>query len=397
MSEDRKIYSVSELNTLCRLTLEGIEPDGLWLGGEIRDLKFPASGHLYFAITDDVSKIDAVMWRSSATRLNFAPENGMRVELFGIPTLYDKTGRYQFMARRMLPVGEGARAIAFRQLKEKLEGEGLFSGEQKRPLPKYPFKIGVVTSGSGAAIRDIVNVITRRAPYVSVILRPAKVQGEGAAEEIALGIMELNEFADVDLLIVGRGGGSEEDLWCFNDEALARTIFESELPVISAVGHEIDFTIADFVADLRAPTPSAAAELAVRDMDELVGNLQGYISTARRGLTMRVERENSRLQSIIKRSAWKAPLRILHDYEQRIDDFLSSADRTMLRQSERKISRLNNLNARLGGLALSASIKRGFVVVEKDGRTITKASELKLGDNVGIRWSDGERKAEIVE
>ncbi len=397
MSEDRKIYSVSELNTLCRLTLEGIEPDGLWLGGEIRDLKFPASGHLYFAITDDVSKIDAVMWRSSAARLNFAPENGMKVELFGTPTLYDKTGRYQFMARRMLPVGEGARAIAFRQLKEKLEGEGLFSGEHKRPLPKYPFKIGVVTSGSGAAIRDIVNVITRRAPYVSVILRPAKVQGEGAAEEIALGIMELNEFADVDLLIVGRGGGSEEDLWCFNDEALARTIFESELPVISAVGHEIDFTIADFVADLRAPTPSAAAELAVRDMDELVGNLQGYISTARRGLTMRVERENSRLQSIIKRSAWKAPLRILHDYEQRIDDFLSSADRTMLRQSERKISRLNNLNARLGGLALSASINRGFVVVEKDGRTITKASELKLGDNVGIRWSDGERKAEIVE
>lgn len=397
MSEDRKIYSVSELNTLCRLTLEGIEPDGLWLGGEIRDLKFPASGHLYFAITDDISKIDAVMWRSSAARLNFAPENGMKVELFGTPTLYDKTGRYQFMARRMLPMGEGARAIAFRQLKEKLEEEGLFSTEHKRPLPKYPFKIGVVTSGSGAAIRDIVNVITRRAPYVWVILRPAKVQGEGAAEEIALGIMELNEFADVDLLIVGRGGGSEEDLWCFNDEALARTIFESELPVISAVGHEIDFTIADFVADLRAPTPSAAAELAVRDMDELVGNLQGYISTARRGLTMRVERENSRLQSIIKRSAWKAPLRILHDYEQRIDDFLSSADRTMIRQSERKISRLNNLNARLGGLALSASIKRGFVVVEKDGRTITKASELKLGDNVGIRWSDGERKAEIVE
>jgi len=397
VSEDRKIYSVSELNTLCRLTLEGIEPDGLWLGGEIRDLKFPASGHLYFAITDDISKIDAVMWRSSAARLNFAPENGMKVELFGTPTLYDKTGRYQFMARRMLPMGEGARAIAFRQLKEKLEEEGLFSTEHKRPLPKYPFKIGVVTSGSGAAIRDIVNVITRRAPYVWVILRPAKVQGEGAAEEIALGIMELNEFADVDLLIVGRGGGSEEDLWCFNDEALARTIFESELPVISAVGHEIDFTIADFVADLRAPTPSAAAELAVRDMDELVGNLQGYISTARRGLTMRVERENSRLQSIIKRSAWKAPLRILHDYEQRIDDFLSSADRTMIRQSERKISRLNNLNARLGGLALSASIKRGFVVVEKDGRTITKASELKLGDNVGIRWSDGERKAEIVE
>jgi exodeoxyribonuclease VII large subunit len=255
----------------------------------------------------------------------------------------------------------------------------------------------VVTSGSGAAIRDIVNVITRRAPYVSVILRPAKVQGEGAAEEIALGIMELNEFADVDLLIVGRGGGSEEDLWCFNDEALARTIFESELPVISAVGHEIDFTIADFVADLRAPTPSAAAELAVRDMDDLLGNLQGYITTARRGLTMRVERETSQLLSIIKRPAWKEPLRILHDYEQRIDDFLSSADRTMLRQSERKISRLNNLNARLGGLALSASIKRGFVVVEKDGRTITKASELKLGDNVGIRWSDGEHKAEIVE
>ena len=241
------------------------------------------------------------------------------------------------------------------------------------------------------------NVITRRAPYVSIILRPAKVQGDGAAEEIALGIMELNEFGDVDLLIVGRGGGSEEDLWCFNDEALARTIFESELPVISAVGHEIDYTIADFVADMRAPTPSAAAELAVGDMEELVGNLRGYIATSRRGLNSRVERETSRLQSIINRPAWKEPLRILHDNEQRIDDVIARADRIMMRTAERKASSLNNLNARLGGLALSASIKRGFVVVEKDGHPITKASELKLGDNVGIRWSDGERKAEITE
>ncbi len=397
MSEERKIFTVSELNTLCRLTLEGIEPEGLWLGGEIRDIKLPASGHIYFAITDDDSKIDAVMWRSSAERLNFLPENGMKVELFGTPTLYDKTGRFQFMARRMLPVGEGARAIAFRQLKEKLEKEGLFSSEFKKPLPRFPFRIGVITSGSGAAIRDIVNVITRRARYVSIVLRPAKVQGEGAAEDIASGIAEMNEYGDADLLIVGRGGGSEEDLWCFNDEGLARAIFASELPIISAVGHEIDFTISDFVADLRAPTPSAAAELAVSDMEDLLDRIAGFVFTARRGLNSRVEREMSRINSFIRRPAWRAPLRILHDYEQSLDDLSSKADKAIVRIAERKGSNLNRLISRLGGLALSTSIKRGFVIVSKQGRVITKAADLNRGEIIDIRWPDGNRSAEILE
>ncbi len=396
MPDERKIYTVTELNNISRLTLEGISPDGLWLGGELRDVKFPASGHVYFAVTDDESKIDAVMWRSSATRLDFTPENGMKVEFFGTPTLYEKTGRYQFMARRMLPVGEGARAIAFRQLKERLEEEGLFSAEHKRPIPEYPFRIGVVTSGTGAAIRDIINVFTRRAPYVSIILRPAKVQGEGAVEDISNGIIEINEYANVDLLIVGRGGGSEEDLWCFNDEGLARTIFDSELPIISAVGHEIDYTIADFVADLRAPTPSAAAEIAVKDTRELSNTIIGYIENARKNIGSKVDRRFSRLEDLVSRAAWRAPLKLIHDYEQRLDDLTTLADKFISLKAERNATRFNNLTVRLKGLAASSTIKRGYAVVSLNGKTVTQAIDLETGDEIDIRFSDGVRRAKIT-
>lgn len=397
MSNERRIYSVSELNNIARLTLEGLASEGLWLGGEIRDIKKPASGHIYFAITDGESSIDAVMWRSSVASMSFKPESGMAIEAIGKPTLYEKTGRYQFMVRRMLPVGEGARAVAFRQLKEKLEKEGLFSMEFKKKLPDYPFRIGVVTSGSGAAIRDIVNVIRRRAPYVSIYLRPAKVQGDGAAEEISEGIRELNRFGDLDLMIVGRGGGSEEDLWCFNDEGLARTIFHSETPIISAVGHEIDFSIADFVADLRAPTPSAAAELAVKDILELESTLIGYVKNARRGLFKRVDFEENRLRSIVSRSGWREPLRKIHDYEMRIDSLSNSAIAGVKLVAERSIRNLNSLSGRLSGLGVSSVLKRGFAVVESGNKPITSALELSEGDKIDLRFYDGKRSAKVTK
>lgn len=397
MSDERRIFSVSELNTLCRSTLESLAPGGIWLDGEIRDVKIPASGHIYFAITDNNCTIDAVMWRSAAKSLAFKPENGMAIEVMGSPTLYEKTGRFQFMVRKMLPVGEGARAVAFRQLKEKLAEEGLFSEEYKKALPEYPFRIGVVTSATGAVIRDIVNVVIRRAPYVSIILRPAKVQGEGAAEDIAAGIIELNEYTDLDLLIVGRGGGSEEDLWCFNDENLARTIFASELPIISAVGHETDFSISDFVADLRAPTPSAAAELAVKDIGELLGSIIGFAELAQRGLTQRVEIEQNKLISIVTRAGWREPLRSIRDYEQRLDELMSEAENSTKLYAERRAQNLNIILGRLRGLGVSTTLNRGFAILECKQELVTTAKSLGRGDLIKIRFSDGKRSAEVTD
>jgi len=397
VSDERRIFSVSELNTLCRSTLESLAPGGIWLDGEIRDVKIPASGHIYFAITDNNCTIDAVMWRSAAKSLAFKPENGMAIEVMGSPTLYEKTGRFQFMVRKMLPVGEGARAVAFRQLKEKLAEEGLFSEEYKKALPEYPFRIGVVTSATGAVIRDIVNVVIRRAPYVSIILRPAKVQGEGAAEDIAAGIIELNEYTDLDLLIVGRGGGSEEDLWCFNDENLARTIFASELPIISAVGHETDFSISDFVADLRAPTPSAAAELAVKDIGELLGSIIGFAELAQRGLTQRVEIEQNKLISIVTRAGWREPLRSIRDYEQRLDELMSEAENSTKLYAERRAQNLNIILGRLRGLGVSTTLNRGFAILECKQELVTTAKSLGRGDLIKIRFSDGKRSAEVTD
>ncbi len=397
MSDERRIFSVSELNSLCRSALENVIPGGLWLGGEIRNLKSPASGHLYFAITDGTCTIDGVMWRSVASKLSFAPENGMSIEAFGTPTLYDKTGRYQFSVRKLVPVGEGARAIAFRQLKEKLEAEGLFDSEYKKPLPAFPFRIGVVTSGSGAAIRDIINVLARRAPYVTVVLRPAKVQGDGAARDIVEGIRELDDYGELDLLIIGRGGGSEEDLWCFNDEGLARAIFDSGLPIISAVGHEIDFSISDMVADVRAPTPSAAAEIAVRDIGELLDEILGMHRLAGRALSLRTSRILERLKMLLSRPAWEAPLRRIREHEQRLDDLLSASRGAQKIAMGKSISRLNTAMGRLSGLGVGTTLRRGFAIILKGEQILSSARELRTEDKIDIRFSDGKRSAKVVE
>ncbi len=397
MPDNRRIYTVTELNTLCRKTLENIEPGGLWLKAELRNLKIHSSGHFYFALTDGESTIDGVMWRNIAAQLGFKPENGMEVEVFGTPTLYEKNGRFQFSVSRLIPVGEGARAIAFRQLKEKLAAEGLFDPEYKKTLPKYPFRIGVVTSATGAAVRDIVNVLRRRAPYVTIILRPAKVQGEGAAKDIIAGITEFNDFDDVDLLIIGRGGGSEEDLWCFNDEQLARTIFASELPIISAVGHEIDFTISDFVADVRAPTPSAAAEIAVRDNDELLSVILGSYDSIRKNLKQYTGNYLERLNSVLSRPAWLEPLRRIHDSEQRIDELVVFAETAEKLYLERAFSKINTLIGRLSGFGIERTLRRGFAIVRRDGKIITRGNELQTDDLLTIRFIDKERSVTVIE
>ncbi len=377
--------------------LESIVPEGLWVRGEIRNIKFHTSGHLYFALTDDKASIDGVIWRSNAEKLGFKPEDGMAVEAFGIPTLYEKVGRFQFSVKKLFPVGEGARAIAFRQLKEKLDAEGLFDSEHKKPLPLFPFRIGVITSATGAAIRDIIHVLSRRAPYVTVVLRPSRVQGDGAAEDIIEGIKKMNDYGQVDLLIVGRGGGSEEDLWCFNDERLAREIFASRLPIITAVGHEVDFTIADFVADKRAPTPSAAAEVAVRDISELCATILGLYETTKSRLSLQVERAGKELKMLLTRPAWVEPIRRIRDTEQRLDDITAHMDDSILLILERGASKLINITGRLSGMSIARTLQRGFAVVRRDDKLIRRAVELDAGDRIEIQFTDGKKPAKVIE
>ncbi|MEE9165043.1 MAG: exodeoxyribonuclease VII large subunit, partial [Nitrospinota bacterium] len=261
---ERQVYTVTEITRAIKFSLETEFPR-VWIEGEISNLRIPSSGHMYLTIKDEESQIKVVMFRSGKSQLKFGPKDGDQVIVKGKITVYEPRGEYQIVIDYMEPKGIGALQLAFQQLKEKLSKEGLFDEELKKSLPLLPQKIGIITSPTGAAVRDILNIIDRRFPNVHILIAPVKVQGEGAAQEIAAAVKDLNKIKGVDVIIVGRGGGSIEDLWAFNEEVVARAIFESEIPVISAVGHEIDFTISDFVADLRAPTPSAAAELVVRD------------------------------------------------------------------------------------------------------------------------------------
>ena len=271
------IFTVSEITAAVRGVLEDVF-DAVWIEGEISNLRVPASGHNYFILKDGKAQIKCVMFRNYRSGLKFAPEDGDQVLLFGRVSVYEARGEYQVIVETMEPRGLGALQKAFEQLKEKLDKEGLFKDEKKKPIPEFPWKVGIITSETGAAVRDILNIMQRRNPKVSVLLYPVKVQGDGAAEEIAEAIETMNQRKDVEVLIVGRGGGSIEDLWAFNEEVVARAIYKSKIPVISAVGHEIDFTIADFVADLRAPTPSAAAELAVPVLEDTARQIIDFIS-----------------------------------------------------------------------------------------------------------------------
>ncbi|MFQ5772424.1 MAG: exodeoxyribonuclease VII large subunit, partial [bacterium] len=275
---EEKHYSVSELTRQIKFLLESSFPE-IWVQGEISNFTHHSSGHMYFSLKDENAQISCVMWRSRNQHLFFTPQDGMKVILDARITVYEKRGAYQLDVLQMQPAGVGELQLAFEQLKNRLREEGLFSEEFKKPIPLYPERIGIVTSPTGAAVQDLISVLQRRFPGIEIIINAARVQGEGAATEIARAIDDFNDYGKVDVLIVGRGGGSLEDLWAFNEEVVARAVFRSKIPIISAVGHEVDFTICDFVADLRAPTPSAAAELAVRHRDELHAFLKTNLET----------------------------------------------------------------------------------------------------------------------
>ncbi|PYM08023.1 MAG: exodeoxyribonuclease VII large subunit [Candidatus Rokuibacteriota bacterium] len=324
---DRQVYTVSQLTARIRDVLEEqVAP--FWVEGEISNLRVPGSGHAYFTLKDDAAQIRVVLFRNRLRRIRFEPADGLHVLAFGALEVYAPRGEYQMVVELMEPKGLGALQVAFEQLKARLQAEGLFDPGRKRPLPRFPRKIGIVTSPTGAAIRDMLRVIGRRFGELHIVVRPVRVQGEGSAREIAEGIADLNALGDVDVIIAGRGGGSLEDLWAFNEEVVARAIVGSKAPVMSAVGHEVDFTIADFVADLRAPTPSAAAELVVREKEAVVDGLRDLHHRLSRALARRLERQRERLVLYAERRVLSDPSRPLRDAQRRLDELglrLSSA------------------------------------------------------------------------
>jgi len=392
------VFSVSELNQEVKTLLETTIPV-VWLEGEISNLKFHSSGHLYLSLKDKESQISAVMWRSRNAGLFFTPQNGMKVLALGKISVYHKRGYYQFDIIKLQPAGIGELQLAFEKLKQRLMDEGLFDDEHKKPIPAYPEKIGIVTSPTGAAIQDLLNIINRRFPGIQIILNPVKVQGEGAAREISTAIEDFNEYGKVDLLIVGRGGGSLEDLWAFNEEIVARSIFRSQIPIISAVGHEIDFTISDFVADMRAPTPSAAAELAVPQRDDLLYQLKNFKKNMSEVCIGKVHYERDRLKAITKSYFFMRTPDILKENRQRLDELVH----TMQLSSQYQISffskQINNLTQRLNSLAPDSIMKRGYSICTKasDGSVVKNANVLKKEELIKVQFHKGKISGIVEE
>jgi exodeoxyribonuclease VII large subunit len=388
--------TVSELTRRIREKLEAGFSD-VWITGEISGLRVPPSGHIYFTLKDKDAQIKAVFFRSGNRYLKFAPKDGMEVILRGRVTVYDPRGEYQVVAEYMEPKGIGALQLSFLQLKEKLEKEGLFDQSRKRPLPAHPKRVGVVTSPSGAAIRDILNVLGRRAPGVKILIAPATVQGVSAPSEIASAISELDKIDGLDVIIVGRGGGSVEDLAAFNTEVVARAIASSKIPVISAVGHETDFTIADFAADLRAPTPSAAAELVAKNEEDMVDALRSLQGRLVYAVVQEHRRLRDRLYS--EERALISPMRRLRDHAIRLDELsgrLMSAEARLLLALKNKAVSLSRALALLEPLA---PLRAGFVIVKSfpDGRIIRSRAEAIAAGKLTLQFNDGEIDAEVVK
>jgi exodeoxyribonuclease VII large subunit len=388
MPSEKTVLTVSDITRQIKQSLETSFPR-IWIQGEISNFKQHTSGHLYFTLKDEGAQISGVMWRSRVANLTVIPEDGMKVIARGSITVYPPRGNYQIDCDQIQPIGIGELQLAFERLKKRLAAEGLFDGEHKKPIPEYPGLIGIVTSETGAALQDIRSVLQRRLPSVEVILVPVRVQGVGAAEEIAAAISDLNRFGNVDVMIVGRGGGSLEDLWAFNEEIVARAIYDSRIPVISAVGHEIDFSIADFVADLRAPTPSAAAELVVKDRSELIEVLRNMWYTINRNIEDKVSSLRDSIAGLTTSYAFNRPMDLLRESSQRVDDLerdLQVSLSHILRLAGRNRKALGQ---RLEALSPKAVLTRGYTIVRKEGEIVVSSNDLNKGDVATVQFHDG--------
>lgn len=392
------VFSVTELNSYVKSLLDNDENlKNVFVTGEISNFKNHYSGHMYMTIKDECGAIKAVMFSSYASRLKFVPENGMKVIIFGSVSLYNKDGSYQLYINDMQPDGIGALNLAFEQLKEKLGKEGLFNTEFKKPIPEFPQKIGVMTAPDGAAVRDIFSVLKRRYPVAEIVFCPVAVQGQSAAPEIAKAIRLFNEQNAADVLIVGRGGGSLEDLWAFNEEIVARAIFESEIPVISAVGHETDFTIADFVSDLRAPTPSAAAELAVPDIFELKAGLVGLKQHLSVLMRNKLTNEREYLENMEKRLNLLSPTnKILNSRQELSNLYEKIANSVTLKLSDEK-AKISVLSSKLNALSPLAVLSRGYSIAYNNELPLKSVNDVEKGDNIKVRVADGEISANVTD
>lgn len=376
-ASQRHIFSVTELNNAAKRLLEGQFP-AVWIEGEISNLVQPRSGHLYFTLKDDDAQIRAAMFRGNNVHLNFRPRDGVQVLVRGRLSLYTPRGDYQLIVDQMEEAGLGALQRAFEQLKAKLQAEGLFDESRKRPVPLRPARIGVITSPTGAAIHDILTVLQRRFPLTDVIIYPTLVQGTEAPAQICKAIAKANARNECDVLIVGRGGGSLEDLWCFNDEKVARAIAASALPIVSAVGHQIDFTIADFVADARAPTPSAAAEMLSADSDELRNNLEGYAQWLEDWITGLIERQKERLNWLSRQL--KHPGKRLEEHNQRLDQLDLRLRHAIQRTLQLRTSHLATARARLQSHTPLHAVQSCVRRVETLSSTLHKAMAQQMRD-----------------
>ncbi len=417
-SGEIRVFSVTELTKQIRALIEG-HLGAVCLEGELSNVRQPPSGHVYFTIKDETAQIRAVIWRSDMRGLPFVPRDGMRIRAYGSLTVYERDGSYQIVVKRMEEGGKGSLQAAFEALKKKLAEEGLFEVDRKRKLPMLPRHIGVVTSPTGAAIRDILNVLRRRFPNLHVVIAPARVQGDGAAMEVAAAIDLLNRQGGIDVMIVGRGGGSLEDLWCFNEEVVARAIARSDIPVISAVGHETDFTICDFVADVRAPTPSAAAEIVVGRKDQFLMALKQQSSVMTQLLKHSLLEVRGRFNAAARSYVFREPGNAARVYRQKIarlkgqlrhslerqfregqqqsDDLSGRMTQALKMVFAMRVQQARSLERQLAAYNPLAVLKRGYsITLKADGRAVRNAGEVKAGEKVLTRVGNGEFKSEVI-
>lgn len=392
-----RVLTVSQLNFYIKSLIENDSKLNIvFLSGEISNLTdHYRSGHIYLSLKDEKSVIRAVMFSGNARNLRFKPTDGMKVICRGRVAVYEPTGQYQLYIEDMQPDGIGALTLAYEQLKKKLADKGLFDVSHKKPLPRFPKTVGVITSPTGAAVQDIRNILYRRFPCINIVMCPVLVQGDSAPEQLVHAVKTLDMYNACDVIIIGRGGGSIEDLWAFNDETLANAIYDCKIPVISAVGHETDFTICDFVSDMRAPTPSAAAELAVPDKAELMSYYSSQLQYLSSFMDSQFRKNSSRLIDFQRRISLVSPQSRIDKYEKNIELLLNKSQNIVNEKYSEKSNEITKISAKLESLNPLSVLSRGYSIAEKDGCVITSSSQLNKGDNFTLEFSDGKINATV--
>lgn len=397
MNYENMAISVSQLNNYIKDKISNDENlNNILVKGEISNFKNHYTGHFYFTLKDENSLIKCIMFKTYAQRLGFMPKDGMKVFVVGGVSVFERDGVYQIYVKSMQEDGVGLLYKKYEELKHRLEEEGYFDETHKKKIPQMPKIIGVLTSQTGSVIRDIINVSTRRNPNVYIRLFPVPVQGEGAAEKIADGIRFMNKHKLADVLILARGGGSLEDLWPFNEEIVAHSIYNSEIPIISAVGHETDFSISDFVADLRAPTPSAAAELAVPDIYEIKQKINTYQNRLRHTLIKKVEIMKLRYEKCMSSRVFKEPLRDINDNYLKIDNYIKRLENNIRNKQKEEKTKYIELISKLDTLSPLKTLTRGYSIIEQDLKVVKSVNDLKTGNKINIRLVDGKKEAQIL-